>query len=608
MSESIFQRAFWLVLLCGTLLPGCEKDLETATVVEEDLFPQPTRVSASFAGHVERVSFRVGAASVDDTVRVSIGDRTTTVDDAGDWNLSDVEVEADRAFVRFEAAGYHRTSRTSIVEEGGTYTLKTDLLLVESTSLTGSEDQSLQSINEVAARASIPSGAVVNDRQETLDGDYEASLVYLDPSSESTYRRLPGDQRGINAEGAEQQLTIYGTLLFAVRQPTGEELQLSEATPASMRFPAGNAGVRSGLERLPLWRFNPERAAWIQEGSASLEGDAFVGTVSEPGFWSVAEAGNLVGITGSVRSGDTTLPVADLTVNLISNGVSRPIAQTDGAGNYAAKVAGGVPFTVSIHDACGEVLGDLNVEPIESLSRLDDIVLTQEDTYRTTVSTFEITCDSADLYSPISEIHIIQDGNDVTEGSLLDSINYYWFSHASCSDSPYEVSIFYSEARDSGVIARFTLDPGTKTDTSFNFCKAPSPGRLSVLLNNDSWTSSANITGEFNPSGSDTTTFTVRSDNNAIDGKNIEVKVRPAPFSIVTEGVYSLDGSAATLTLMNADSTRDGTYTIDNLELSIQEDGSGPDGIVEGRFGPGKIPNPLGTDSIEATIIFKYEP
>ena len=208
-------------------------------------------------------------------VGVSTGTLTATTDEAGFFAFTRAATVNGRTVIRFEKDGYFPITRSSVEEDEMMIEIvmqvrgNTDVSL--RTSFSASESRTL-SVGDM--KMEVPASSVVRADGSAYSGSVNADMFYLDPNNGNFNELMPGgDLAAIRSNSSEAQLISYGMTEVRLADESGNPLQLKDGAASRLTFPIP-AGMESNPPAvIPLWYFDEERGLWIEEGTATLQGN-----------------------------------------------------------------------------------------------------------------------------------------------------------------------------------------------------------------------------------------------------------------------------------------------------------------------------------------------
>ena len=367
-----------LLALLTLGLAACEKDrLETETTT-----------TGTIAGSLEPVTISAFGQLTDETgatvagAVVRVGDETTTTGPDGLWRIDEARVSATFGYLTFSSTAHLEGSRTVYAREGSTYEVDAQLLSRERSYAVDAATGGTVAVGDAGASVTFGAGAFAKTDGTPL-GAGEVTVVahYLDPNTEATYAQMPGDLRGLptGADALAQNLTLltsYGMLAVELTGPSGEEVQLADDQTATLTMPLAGAAAATAPATIPLWYFDEEAGVWREEGTATREGDAYVGEVSHFTFWNCdvpqdfIQLCGSVGFAGQTPDGARTTP---LRVRITSERFGTRTTHVGAQGDFCGAVPKGEALTLEILGDCDEAVYAASIGPFDADAVLDPI-------------------------------------------------------------------------------------------------------------------------------------------------------------------------------------------------------------------------------------------
>lgn len=319
------------VAVVGMLLPvlnGCKTSDSPA---------QPS-ATAALAGVVVDESLKPVAGAT-----VKAGTQTTTSDSRGYFAFSAATATDGRFVVQASKDGYFTASMG--IKPGATST-RTQIALTELKAAKTFTAGAAATLTDSGMKVVLPTGMTRNGTD--YSGSAKAYMRYVSPRARNLSALMPGgDFVGQAASGTTQALITYGAVQMQLKDGSGQDLELKSGQTATVRFPANGATLSS----IPLWHFDEAAGIWKEEGSATLQGNEYVGTVSHFSSWNLDMGTGEGGVKGFIRDclGN---PAAGVWVKIGQKSV-----MTDEDGSFYASAPSGAPLTVSTDWPSGNVSG-----------------------------------------------------------------------------------------------------------------------------------------------------------------------------------------------------------------------------------------------------------
>ena len=321
---------FILALLFATLCFSCNKE-------------EPTPVTTFDYSGITAVSGLVKnrAGNPLSGVSISAGGKTTTTDANGAFILNQVSF-SERLMVTAVKSGYFK----------GNYGLKPstgkinliEMRLIENTpnfTVNLSTTQNLELDN--GAGIQLPANSVQSSSGAIHTGNLNVAIVHLNPADSDFANLTPGgDLIGTRTNGDLRQLYSYGMLMVQITDDNGNELQLAPGNSSTITFPVPPEMIGNAPATIPLWHLNETTGIWEEEGTATLQGSNYVGSVSHFSVWNCDLAEQRATFTGRVLDCNNQ-PVSSIRVK-----VGQGITFTDSNGYFEAFGPSNTTFSVQV--------------------------------------------------------------------------------------------------------------------------------------------------------------------------------------------------------------------------------------------------------------------
>lgn len=262
-----------------------------------------------------------------------------------------VNVPNDRSVVRFSKAGYFDVVRSMDADDADGASWEVVMCKKENNDFTSiktyssSSDQTLQA-GEM--KIDMPQdGYKVDGTGLSYTGKVKSEMVYLDPNNERFSEMMPGgDLVAVRSDNSSAQLVSYGMTDLNMYAENGDKLQLKDGSKAKLTFPIPAGMGENPPASIPLWSFNEKTGLWEEEGSATLQGNVYVGEVSHFSWVNLDYPEKQGTVYGYVKD-DTgkVLPGVRLSIGQLLGSKT-----TKSDGSYEQEVPANTAFNITVKD------------------------------------------------------------------------------------------------------------------------------------------------------------------------------------------------------------------------------------------------------------------
>lgn len=417
-------KTLLLFTLCLILLGSCKKDSIVTTTTEGQPPAPKITVESTIRGLVlDRQGMPLENATV------HWGNKQTNSDEDGIFFIDDL-VNGEQAVLKVSKDGYFDAFQT-ILPIAETV-LKTKIQLTQrliSATFNAGQGGQLQLPN--GSGVDFAADAFIDDQGNAYAGEVNVYATYIDPTDPELEEIMPGNLQALNTEGASQTLQSFGMINVQLEGSAGQALQI--ASPAQLTMPVPATLLSQAPQSLPLWHFDESSGLWMEEGTADLVGNQYIGNVSHFTFWNCDVPYDLVELSGAFLA--DKYEVAGLVR------VSATALNTQGSmnlssdGSFRGKVIKGTPLTIELIDPnCNEVLYSADLGSLTNDLDLGTISIDLNDDWVTITGTL-VNCDNDAISNGIAVVrtgnrsHLISPQSD---GSLAAAI-------PACNESSFTV-------------------------------------------------------------------------------------------------------------------------------------------------------------------------
>jgi len=415
------------------LIASCRKDSDFIDIIEPPDTDKPVElVQTTIAG---TVLDQFGKPFPD--VEIQLNEYTARTRFDGRFTFSDINIYNSKQTLKIEKSGYFNGSRSFTAVAGE----QTELLvqMLERLSVGDFSASSSKTINtNEGVQISFPENAIKDADGEVYTGTVNVFANWMDPTAEETFAEMPGDLTGLTTEGEEMGLITYGMLNVELESDSGEALNVAEGKKVELSFPVPDEIIGDAPSTIPLWYFDEIQNTWIEEGSATLINNAYVGEVSHFTPWNCDDPIEVINVTGVVHL--TNLRSSTVKIEITSQVTNFEFfACANANGSYSIPAAQGETLLLEIIDQCGEVIYSEFIGPFE-----EDVVLEPITSESTVDSYFTVSgvlkdCDG----NPISNntVSVVNTNSEIiVAGGSTQADGSFVFSVLACEDDLYQVT------------------------------------------------------------------------------------------------------------------------------------------------------------------------
>lgn len=340
------------IALCMLIMfMSCDKD-DSPSNNNPD--PDPSAFAENFGSEIQRNFL----GKVIDTnhnpiqnVTITIGNKTAQTDANGIFIISDANVYQRFGYIKAEKAGYLHGSRSIVPSEG---TNKVTIMLLEETVVGTTNSGTTETITLPNGASVALQGDYVKEDGTVYSGNVNVIMHHLDPANEDMQDQMPGMLYAANAQNEERMLQTFGMLAVELRGSGGEILNLADDSSAEIKVPLDASLLADAPSTIPLWHFDETYGYWVEDGQATLVGNAYVGTVTHFSFWNCDIQAETVNLCVTVLDSDGN-PISNLYVNITSNVYGTRGGQTNENGEVCGLVPNNEMLDISVLyiSACG---------------------------------------------------------------------------------------------------------------------------------------------------------------------------------------------------------------------------------------------------------------
>lgn len=360
----------FLLILITLAFTQCQRDLSHIgspdTAAPLVLTPDP--IKSTLQGNITDENNQPAAGVV-----ITVGGQTTTSNATGYFRITDASLDKNSSLVVAEKTGYFKAYRVFGATSG---TNQVMMKLMKKTlvgTITGSVGGTASlSIGAVVA---LPANAVVDATSGVAyAGVIRVYAAYIDPTSSEIGAIVPGSFMGNDRNGGRVILSSYGMLAVELESVNGAKLQIKQGSVATLSTPIPASLLATATANIPLWFVDEKTGIWQEEGTATKQGNMFVGEVKHFSYWNCDYAGKAVSITLTLKTTSGS-PLVNTYARFKADGGGVAHGYTDSLGAIRGMVPAGKTLVFEVLDACNNIVYTQSIPPLNSPTELGTITL-----------------------------------------------------------------------------------------------------------------------------------------------------------------------------------------------------------------------------------------
>ncbi|MEO8512026.1 MAG: carboxypeptidase regulatory-like domain-containing protein [Ignavibacteria bacterium] len=274
-------------------------------------------------------------------VTVTSHGQTKTTGPNGEFMFTDISVPQNRLFVKAEKIGFYTATKGDKPQAGATVMKITMMPKSVTHTINSTTGGSADLTN--GSKVEIQPGSVVKSDGSTYNGQVNMSVKYMDPTDVKFSETVSGgDMMARRSDSTDAVLYSFGIMKVELEGTSGEKLNVTGGKPSTITTTIPAALVATAPATIPLWYFDENTGLWREEGTATKQGDKYVGTVNHFTDWNNDYPGYLTRVTGKVVDCQGQ-PMPGIIVK-----VGQTVTNTNANGEYTRTVPTGIDFTVSV--------------------------------------------------------------------------------------------------------------------------------------------------------------------------------------------------------------------------------------------------------------------
>lgn len=306
-------------------------------------------------------------------VTIKVGNKTITTNARGYFRIYNASLDKNASVVTAEKAGYFKAYRTFNATSGVNQVV---IQLIKRTSVGTVNTSSGGTVTlSNGAAVTFPANSIVKAGGGAYNGNMKVYASYIDPSTPEIANTVPGSFLANDKDNNRVILTSYGMMAVELESDAGEKLQIASGKTATLRTPIPASILASAPATIKLWFVDEATGIWKEEGTATKNGNNYIGDVKHFTYWNCDVPGPTVNVTATfVNTEGVPLTAASIFIRPSAYGASAH-GYTDSLGQISGPAPANVPLVLEVMSPCNTVMYSQNIGPFSANADLGTITV-----------------------------------------------------------------------------------------------------------------------------------------------------------------------------------------------------------------------------------------
>lgn len=367
-------RLLLLAISCSLLFYQCQKETSFSLGTNNSPAGQVVLSSPLKANLQGNIIDETGQPAAN--VSITVGSQTAITDADGYFRINKAALDKNASLVKAEKAGYFTAFR-SFSATTGTNQVVIKLIKKNSGGTIDAATGGEVSLGN-GTKISLPANGIVNASTNTIyTGTVNVYAEYIDPTATDIRERVPGSFMANDKDGKRVLLSSYGMMAVELESATGEKLQIKTGSTATLTSPIPAAAQASAPATIPLWYVDETTGLWKEEGSATKQGNNYVGTVTHFTYWNCDIPVPTIMLKGTFVTAKGQ-PLVNASINIkptTGNFFGTAHGFTDSLGQINGPVPANTNLVLEVMSQCGTAIYSQNIGPFSANADLGKITI-----------------------------------------------------------------------------------------------------------------------------------------------------------------------------------------------------------------------------------------
>lgn len=311
-TNAIVKTSGWIVaIFCvAVFFYSCRKSNNGTSSSGSVLFENSKVVQGTIFGQV------IGENGLPiENAEVKVGTNTFITGKDGSFFFSKINTKKNATLITVNKNNHYTGYKTLKITANTDHFTKITLLEMKSPSTFNAVTGGAVNIAG-GAKVTFPANAIVYKSNNTpYTGTVTMYGRWIDPSGSNLLNEIPGDLRAVDAENYERILQTFGMMAVELFDDANQPLQIASSKTAQLSFPIPNSLMSKAPSTIPLWFFDDATGMWKEEGSATKQGNNYIGEVKHFSFWNCDVPNNYVNFDVTLQDNSGN-PLANILVKI----------------------------------------------------------------------------------------------------------------------------------------------------------------------------------------------------------------------------------------------------------------------------------------------------
>lgn len=366
-----FVYRFIFLAFASVLFSQCQRELSYVGSSDPGQVVLPSPQKANLQGNVLDENGQPAA-----NVVITVGSEVTATNSKGYFRINNASLDKNASLVTAQKTGYFTAYRSFSATSGTNQVVikLTKKNLGGTVNGTNGGDVSLST----GTKISLPANGIVKTSDNSnYTGTINVYAAYIDPTTADILDRVPGSFMANDKDGKRVLLSSYGMMAVELESASGEKLQIRSGNTATLTSPIPSAAQASAPATIPLWYVDEATGLWKEEGSATKQGNNYVGTVKHFTYWNcdVPVQTITLGATFKTADGKPLVNASIVIKPTTGNYYGSAHGYTDSLGQINGPVPANMNLVLQVVDGCNSPVYSQNIGPYSESINLGTITV-----------------------------------------------------------------------------------------------------------------------------------------------------------------------------------------------------------------------------------------